>query len=55
MENIKTAIEVLAKKAQTAPNSHEAMQYAQATLSLSHTAMNMTSVLLQSKPAGETK
>jgi hypothetical protein len=38
MENLKTAIEELAKKSQEASSAHEAMQYAQAALNLVHAA-----------------
>jgi hypothetical protein len=37
-EQLKTAIDALAKKSQEATASHEAMQFAQAALNLAHAA-----------------
>ena len=44
MENLKTAIEVLAKKAQEASSHHEAMQYAQAALNLANAAATLGNI-----------
>lgn len=44
MENLKIAIDELAKKAQTVSLPHEAMQYAQAALNLAHTAAMLANI-----------
>jgi len=41
MEALKTAMVALAKKAQDATASHEAMQFAQAALNLAHAAATL--------------